>query len=362
MRTLNGVGGRVSPIYVRPAKEQIEHDRLIQFLEAQNKATFEVLINKGESRDYALKIGAGTYFPDLILQDGKSLAGVIEIETGESTNNLEALAQWVHFGKAKVPFSLYVPVLMYDAARRFCELNHVTVTEIWTYRPTWEGFELLRVFHDPDAVAKSGKGPMAKVAVMPKTVQAPRIEPVAELIEEVVRLGQKAEAARAARREAMRPSRVAIVKAAAAAAASKNAAAKAAEAAKDKDKAAAKPAAPAPEAKPPAKAAKAAAPAKGKAAPVPAKPVPAKAAAPKPAPVKPAAKAAPKVTAGPKVKPAAKAKPVAKAKPAPKPKPAAKSAKAKPVSKAKPASKARPAAAKPKPKAAAKPKAAKKKR
>jgi hypothetical protein len=350
----------VSPIYVRPAKEQIEHDRLIQFLEAQNKATFEVLINKGESRDYALKIGAGTYFPDLILQDGKSLAGVIEIETGESTNNLEALAQWVHFGKAKVPFSLYVPVLMYDAARRFCELNHVTVTEIWTYRPTWEGFELLRVFHDPDAVAKSGKGPMAKVAVMPKTVQAPRIEPVAELIEEVVRLGQKAEAARAARREAMRPSRVAIVKAAAAAAASKNAAAKAAEAAKDK--AAAKPAAPAPEAKPPAKAAKAAAPAKGKAAPVPAKPVPAKAAAPKPAPVKPAAKAAPKATAAPKVKPAAKAKPVAKAKPAPKPKPVAKSAKAKPVSKAKPASKARPAAAKPKPKAAAKHKAAKKKR
>lgn len=350
----------MSPIYVRPAKEQIEHDRLIQFLEAQNKATFEVLTNKGESRDYALKIGAGTYFPDLILQDGKSLAGVIEIETGESTNNLEALAQWVHFGKAKVPFSLYVPVLMYDAARRFCDLNHVTVTEIWTYRPTWEGFELLRVFHDPDAVSKSGKGPVAKVAVMPKTVQAPRMEPVAELIEEVVRLGQKAEAARAARREAMRPSRVAIVKAAAAAAASKNAAAKAAEAAKDK--AAAKPA-PAPEAAPASKAAKAA-PVKAAVT----KAAPAKPPAQKPAPVKPAAKAGPaakaasKAKPAPKAKPAAAAKPVAKAKPAAKAKPVAKAAKAKPASKAKPAPKARPAAAKPKAKAAAKPKAAKKKR
>ena len=337
----------MSPIYVRPAKEQFEHDRLIQFLEAQNKATVEVLTNKGDARDYALKIGEGTYFPDLILQDGKKLTGVIEIETGESTNNLEALAQWVHFGKAKVPFSLYVPVLMYDAARRFCELNRVTVTEIWTYRPTWEGFELLRVFHDPDAVAKSGKGPVARVAVMPKTVQAPRPEPVAELIEEVVRLGQKAEAARAARREAMRPSRVAIVKAAAAAAASKNAAAAAAaKAAQATPAAPAKPAKPEAKAKPAAEPKPAAAPkpeAKAAKGAKPAKPsTPAKAEKPAKA-AKPKAAAKPKPQ--PKPKPAPKAKPVAKARPA--------------ASKAKPAPKPKP---KPKAKAAAKPKAAKKKR
>ena len=96
----------MSPIYIRPAREQAEHDRLILFLEAKYEKKFEVLINKGESKDYALKVGQGTFFPDLILQEAKKPAGVIEIETGESTNNLEALAQWVHFGKAKVPFHL----------------------------------------------------------------------------------------------------------------------------------------------------------------------------------------------------------------------------------------------------------------
>lgn len=321
----------MSPIYIRPAREQAEHDRLILFLEAKYQKKFEVLINKGESKDYALKVGTGTYFPDLILQEAKKPAGVIEIETGESTNNLEALAQWVHFGKARVPFHLYVPVLMYDAARRFCEMHQVTVTEIWTYRSLMDGFDLVRVFHDPQAVAKSGKGPVAKVVAMPKQVEVPRSEPAIEAVEEILAKIGSREAAKAAAKAAARPSVKTIVKSAVPV----------------------KPAAPV---KPVAAPAPAPAPAPSKAAaPAPAKPAPVKkAAAPakptkpaKPAtPVKKSAKPAPKPAPKP-VKKAAAKKPVAR-------KVVAKKAAAKPVKKAKaakPVSKPKPA-----PKAKAKPK------
>lgn len=313
----------MSPIYIRPAREQAEHDRLILFLEGKYGKKLDVLINKGDARDYALKIGPGTFFPDLILQEAGKLAGVIEIETGESTNNLEALAQWVHFGKAKAPFHLYVPVLAYDAARRFCELNQVTVTEIWTYRPLMDGFDLVRVFHDPQAVAKSGKGPVAKVVEMPKPVEQPKPEPAPEPVEEILARISSREAAKAAAKAAAKPQKPVVVKTAimpakpaapatpaGAPKGGEKGAAKSAQvsapksAVKTVPKPAPKPAAkPAP--KPVKKAAKKAAPKKV------AKPV-AKKAAPKRAP-KPAPKRAPK--AAPKA-----AKRAAKPKPKPKPK------------------------------------------
>jgi hypothetical protein len=309
----------VSPIYIRPAREQAEHDRLILFLEAKYGKKLDVLINKGDARDYALKVGLGTFFPDLILQEAGKLTGVIEIETGESTNNLEALAQWVHFGKAKAPFHLYVPVLAYDAARRFCEQNQVTVSEIWTYRPLMDGFDLVRVFHDPQAVAKSGKGPIAKVVEMPKPIEQPKPEPAPEPVEEILARISSREAAKAAARAAAKPQKPVVVKTAVMPAAPKPAAATSASAEKGAPKGA------------PVSAPKAAPKGAPKAAPKPAaKP------APKPAPkaVKTAPKAVKKVAkqAAPK-----KAAPKKAPKPAPKkaPKSAPKAAKraAKPKSK-----------------------------
>ena len=145
----------MSPIFVRPVREQLEHDRLIRFLQLKYKRKFEALINVGEERIVPVKIGTGTFFPDLVLLEGKRVAGVVEVETGESVNNLEVMAQWVHFAKAKVPFHLYVPVTGYDSARRLWESYKVRLTEVWTYRPAAEGFDLVRMWHDASAVAAS---------------------------------------------------------------------------------------------------------------------------------------------------------------------------------------------------------------
>jgi len=141
----------LSPIFVRPVREQLEHDRLIRFLTAKYKRKFDVAANVGDQLVSPVKIGTATFFPDLVLTSGKKLAGLVEVESGESVNNLEAMAQWVHFSRSRAPFYLYVPVPVYDAARRLCEANDARVTEIWTYRPAPDGFDLVRMFHESSA-------------------------------------------------------------------------------------------------------------------------------------------------------------------------------------------------------------------
>src|SRR5262245_39578223 len=155
----------MSPIFVRPVREQLEHDRLIRFLQAKyKKKQLDVAINVGDEQVAPVKIGSVTLYPDVGITSGKKLAGIVEVESAESVNNLEAMAQWVHFSKARVPFHLYVPVNVYDAARRLCEANHAAVSEIWTYRPSVDGFDLVRMFHDtsaPNAAVRAAAKPAA---------------------------------------------------------------------------------------------------------------------------------------------------------------------------------------------------------
>lgn len=248
----------MTPIFVRPVREQLEHDRLIRFLSAKIKAKrkFDVLANVGDERQAPIKVGNNTYFPDLVLIEGKKVAALIEIETGESTNNLEAMAQWTHFSRARVPFHLYVPVLAVDAARRLCEANQVYATEVWSYRPVNDQFDLVRVHLNPDAVRASSKG--SKAASLPVVLPPPK--PVAPpVIEAPVVIAKPAAPAKPA--VATKPDRTAA-------------------AAKTAPKAAA--------------------------------------AAPKPVVKAPVAKAKDKAKPAPKAKPAAKPKAAAKAKPKPK--------------------------------------------
>ncbi len=163
----------MSPIFVRPVREQLEHDRLIRFLQARYKRKLEVAANVGDEQLAPLKVGAATFFPDLLLTSGKKLAGVVEVESAESVNNLEAMAEWVHYARARVPFHLYVPVQMYDAARRLSEANKVNVAELWTYRATNDGFDLVRMIHDassaPAQARPAAPKPSAPKPAVPET-------------------------------------------------------------------------------------------------------------------------------------------------------------------------------------------------
>ncbi len=126
----------MSPILVRPVREQLEHDRVIRLLQAKLKRKYEVAANVGEEQTAGVRIGVGQMFPDLVLTStgkGKRLEGIVEVETAESVNHLEAMAQWAHFGRVRAPFHLYVPTAAVDIARRLCVENAVTVSEVWSY-------------------------------------------------------------------------------------------------------------------------------------------------------------------------------------------------------------------------------------
>ena len=140
-------------IYVRPVREQIEHDRVIRHLQSKLKRKYDVAANVGAEQSAAsVKGPVGLLFPDLVLtatDRGRKLAGVIEVETGESVHHLEAMAQWAPFGRLKVPFHLYVPVNSADIAKRLAADLGAHVTELWSYHAIGDQIRLTLVQKSP---------------------------------------------------------------------------------------------------------------------------------------------------------------------------------------------------------------------
>jgi hypothetical protein len=126
----------VSPILVRPVREQLEHDRIIRLLQVKNRRKYDAGINPGSEQNVAVGSGPSALYPDLVLNSpdrGRRLQAIVEVETGESVNHLEALAEWAQFARTRAAFHLYVPSTMVDVARRLCEENQITVNEIWSF-------------------------------------------------------------------------------------------------------------------------------------------------------------------------------------------------------------------------------------
>jgi hypothetical protein len=145
----------VSPILVRPVREQLEHDRIIRLLQAKNKRRYDAGMNPGAEQNVPVGSGPTARYPDLVLtslERGRRLEAVVEVETGESVNHLEALAEWAHFAKLRTAFHLYVPSNMVDVARRLCEDNQISVTEIWSYHGIGDDVRFTLVHRNRDAV------------------------------------------------------------------------------------------------------------------------------------------------------------------------------------------------------------------
>ena len=162
----------MSPILVRPVREQLEHDRIIRLLQSKHKRKYEAGMNPGAEQTAAVGSGPAAVYPDVVLlsQDrGHKLQAVIEVETGESVNHLEALAQWANFGKLRAAFHLYVPSGMVDVARRLCEDNHIQVSEIWSYHTVGDDIRFTLV-HRSREVTSPPVRPAARTAAPRKPV------------------------------------------------------------------------------------------------------------------------------------------------------------------------------------------------
>ena len=170
----------MSPILVRPVREQLEHDRVIRLLHGKTKRRHDAGMNPGMERNVAVGSGSASIYPDIVLfsPGSKRLEAVIEVETGESVNHLEALAEWAHFAKLRAAFHLYVPAAMVDVARRLCEDNHINVHEIWSYHSVGDDVRFTLIHKskdvpvlDPIPVAKPAAAPAR--AAKPKPAAAP---------------------------------------------------------------------------------------------------------------------------------------------------------------------------------------------
>jgi len=168
----------VSPILVRPVREQLEHDRVIRLLQVKLKKRQEVVTNIGNDQTVPVKIGQVQIYPDLVLtasDRGKKLLGTVEVETAESVNHLEAMAQWAHLGRARAPFHLYVPSNCVDIARRLASENHVNVAELWSFHTIGDQTRFTLVHKATPAEMKKAAGPRV---VAPK-VERPAVKPSA---------------------------------------------------------------------------------------------------------------------------------------------------------------------------------------
>ena len=127
----------MSPILLRPIREQFEHNRMIRLLQTRLRRRYLVGVNIEDEREASgVRSGAALVYPDLVLTRTtgvRRLHGIVEVETAESVNHLEAMAEWVHFGNVRGAFYLYVPAGTTDIAQSLCERYGIAVTEIWSY-------------------------------------------------------------------------------------------------------------------------------------------------------------------------------------------------------------------------------------
>jgi hypothetical protein len=201
----------VSPILVRPVREQLEHDRVIRILQVKLKRKHDVVANIGEDQTVPVRIGQVQIFPDLVLTSvdrGKKLMGTVEVETAESVNHLEAMAQWAHLGRARAPFHLYVPAGCVDIARRLAAENGVNVAEIWSFHTIGDQTRFTLVHRAPTSEARKA------AAARPVARTVPGRAPAAKSRRDAEAPRRKAAAPRAAAKASRAAKRPAAAKAA----------------------------------------------------------------------------------------------------------------------------------------------------
>lgn len=197
----------MSPILVRPVREQFEHDRVIRVLQAKYKRKYDVAINPGAEQNASVGIGDLTMFPDLVLfshEKTRKIHGTVEVETAESINTLEAQAEWGPFSRLRTPFFLYVPANSLDTARRLCTEHSINPAEIWTYHMAIDQVRFTMVHRSPDA--PKGTLPEHKPKPVPPPVDLTPVEapPSARLRAILEAPSRPARGARAAKAKAVK--------------------------------------------------------------------------------------------------------------------------------------------------------------
>ncbi|MGE5359015.1 MAG: hypothetical protein ACM3NQ_08325 [Bacteroidales bacterium] len=157
----------MSPILLRPVREQLEHDRVIRLLQTKWRRRYQVGMNTGSEQGASVGPSTAPLYPDLVFwsnEGGKRVEGVVEVETSESVNNMEALAEWAPFSRLRAPFYLYIPNGSVENARRLINDNAIAVAEIWSYYLVGDQLRFALVHKSPVKAVKPAPKAAAKPA------------------------------------------------------------------------------------------------------------------------------------------------------------------------------------------------------
>ena len=149
----------MSPILLRPIREQFEHSRVIRLLQSRLRRRYVVGVNlENEPEATGVRSGSDLVYPDLVLTSAtgsRRLHGVVEVETAESVNDLEAMAQWGPFGRVRGAFYLYVPAGATDVAMRMCEIYAIAITEIWSFHAVGDQMRFTMTYRSARAASRA---------------------------------------------------------------------------------------------------------------------------------------------------------------------------------------------------------------
>jgi hypothetical protein len=150
-------------------------------LQAKFRRRYEVGINPGAEQNSPVGTGPTTAYPDLVLtspERRRRIEGIIEVETSESVNNLEAMGQWARLAQLRAPLHLYVPAGSVDSAKRYSVDHQIAVAEIWTYHMVGDQMRFTMAHRFPAEVrAASARAARQRGAAARKAARPARTKP-----------------------------------------------------------------------------------------------------------------------------------------------------------------------------------------
>ena len=129
----------MTPILVRPVREQLEHDRVIRLLQQRWRRKYAVGINQGS--ETAASVAAGRDRSCTRTSSWRRSASPTSPRSSSRSrpaSRSTTSRRWPSgcgWAQLKAEFHLYVPTGSVDPARRLCSEHNIPVAEIWTYPP-----------------------------------------------------------------------------------------------------------------------------------------------------------------------------------------------------------------------------------
>ena len=157
----------MSPILVRPVREQLEHDRIIRLLQSKLRRKYEAGMNPGAEQNGCGRVGARGGLSGRRAACRRSAGRKLRRSSRSKPASRSIISKRWRNGRTSRDCArrstCTCPSGMVDVARRLCEDNQIQVSEIWSYHTVGDEVRFTLVHRSrevpPPAAASSPRCP-----------------------------------------------------------------------------------------------------------------------------------------------------------------------------------------------------------